>query len=139
MEFSETRAIFFQVQNAQAKMDRMTETAKFHFQRKEPLLFFVESEKAEKFLDELLWKMPPHSFLPHGPSDAPTQELIAITKTKVNVNAAHFAFNLCPTPLLLAGFKLIYDFEDLSSPGKKSLFALRFNAYKQAKMGLESR
>ena len=118
---------------------KIVETARIHFGKNEPFLFFVEDEKALNFVDELLWKLPETSFLPHVASEEPTQERIAITKTKSNVNNALYAFNLCPTPLLIHGFKIIYDFEDLTAPNKKSLSSLRFNAYKQAKMPLESR
>ncbi len=139
MKFSETRAIFFQVSDASSKKGRIVETARAHFSKKESLLFFVEDEKAQIFMDELLWKLPDFSFLPHVACDKPTTDYIVITKGKSNVNLAKFAFNLCPTPLLLPGFKLIYDFEDLSAPNKQSFSALRFNAYKEAEMPLESR
>lgn len=139
MKFSKTRAVFFQVADAASKMRWITETAKAHFSKKESLLFFVENDKARDFVDELLWKLPAHSFLPHIASDQPTSERIVITKTRTNVNGAHIAFNLCPTPLLLAEFKLIYDFEDLTASNKKNLSMLRFHAYKEAQMILESR
>lgn len=139
MKFSETRVVFFQVADPSSKRQRIAETARAHFGKKESLLFFVEDEKAQVFVDELLWKLPEFSFLPHSSSDLPTTERIAITKTKTNVNGAVLAFNLCPTPLLLPGFKLIYDFEDLSAPNKQRLAQIRFNAYKDAHMPLESR
>jgi len=138
-DLSQTRVVFFQVADAAAKLKRIAETARAHFGKKEPFLFFVADEQALNFVDDLLWKLPETSFLPHIAADQPNQERVVITKTKSNVNGAHYTFNLCPTPLLLAGFKIIYDFEDLSSPNKKSFSSLRFNAYKQAKMTLESR
>lgn len=136
---SSVRVVFFQVADTASKLKSIAETARAHFGKKERLLFFVEDEKALHFVDELLWKFPNTSFLPHGTADQLTQELIAITKTKSNVNGASYAFNLCPTPLLLAGLKIIYDFEDLTSPNKKSFSTLRYNAYRQAKMAIESR
>ncbi len=138
-DLSLTRVVFFQVAEIAAKFKRIAETARAHFGKKESILFFVDDDKALHFVDELLWKFPETSFLPHSAGSDPTQERIAITQTKSNVNQAHFAFNLCPTPLLLSGFKIIYEFEDLTAPNKKSLSGLRFNAYKQAKMSLESR
>jgi DNA polymerase IIIc chi subunit len=133
------RVVLFQVADSAAKIRRIVETARSHFIKKEPFLFFVEDENALKFIDELLWRMPATGFLPHSPSAESTSERIAITATKSNVNHAHYAFNLCPTPLLLPDFKIIYDFEDFSTPSKKSFSSLRFNAYKQAKMPIESR
>ncbi|MBM3183912.1 MAG: DNA polymerase III subunit chi, partial [Chlamydiae bacterium] len=103
MSSFETRIIFFQVSDLPSKLRCITETARSHFSKKEAVLFFVENEKGEAFLDELLWKLPEHSFLPHAISNQKTDEKIAITKTKENVNGAIFAFNLCPTPLLVPG------------------------------------
>lgn len=134
-----TRVVFFQVADAASKLKRIVETARSHFLKKEPLLLFVEDEKSQHFVDELLWRLPETSFLPHIATDKAAKEPIAITKTKTNVNAALFAFNLCSTPLLLPGFKIIYDFEDLTAPNKKNLSSLRFNAYKEARLFLESR
>ncbi len=136
-----TRVVFFQVADAASKCQRIVETARSHFLKKDSILFFVEDEKSQRFVDDLLWKLPETSFLPHIAADEAAKEPIpiAITKSKTNVNAALFAFNLCPTPLLLPGFKLIYDFEDLSAPNKQNLSALRFNAYKEARLSLESR
>jgi DNA polymerase IIIc chi subunit len=133
------RIVLFQVADSASKIKRIAETARTHFMQREPFLFFVEDEKALSFIDELLWKTPATGFLPHSPARETSSERIAITSTKSNVNNAHYAFNLCATPLLLPGFKIIYDFEDFSNPNKKSFSTLRFNAYKQAKMPIESR
>lgn len=138
-DLSMTRVVFFQVSDSAAKLKKIVETVNDHFRKNEPFLFFVEDEKALNFVDELLWKYPETSFLPHAATEEPTQERIAITKTKSNVNKALYAFNLCPTPLLIHGFKIIYDFEDLTAPNKKSFSSLRFNAYKQAKMPIVQR
>lgn len=120
---------------------RIVETARTHFLNREPFLLFVEDEKAQRFADELLWKLPETSFLPHQILDEPTQEQvpIAITKSKINITQALFAFNLCATPLLLPGFKTIYELEDLTAPNKQNLSALRFKAYKDAGLPIESR
>ena len=137
MSVPNTRVVFFQTANTTVKLACITETARSHFIKKESLLFFVEDEKAERFLDELLWKLPPASFLPHAISDP--SSLISITSTKTNITQTHFAFNLCPTPLLLPGFKIIYDLEDLSSPHKQTFSTKRFEAYKAARLPIESK
>lgn len=135
-----TRVIFFQVRDAAAKFKILTETACAHFEKKDPFLIVVEDDKAGLFVDELLWKTPPTSFLPHLFSDAPCQDKVVITKTKQNINQAKIAFNLCPTPLLIEGpFSLIYEFEDLSSSHKANLASLRFDAYKAARYRIEAR
>src|SRR3989344_5141551 len=119
---SETRVVFFQVRDAATKLRCIVETAQSHFEKKEPFLILVEDEKSQKFVDELLWKLPETSFLPHLSTDSPAKDPLIITKTKQNLNQAKIAFNLCSTPLLIDGpFRIIYEFEDLSSPNKKNL------------------
>ncbi len=134
-----TRVIFFQVRDTKLKLQRLAEMAQTHFEKRDPFIIFVEDIKAQTFVDDLLWKLPETSFLPHTATDDTTKDLVAITKSKTNVNQARSAFNLCPTPLLLEGpLRLIYDFEDLTSPSKKELSSLRFDAYKQAHYLIEA-
>ncbi len=135
-----TRVVFFQVKDVPTKFHRLCETAKSHFEKKEPLLILVEDEKAQKFVDELLWKWPQTSFLPHLATDEETKDWIGIAKVKKNINNARIAFNLCSTPLLLEGpFRIIYEFEDLTEPNKTKLSNLRFDRYKEARFLIEAR
>lgn len=135
-----SRVIFFQVSDNAAKLKKIVEMAQYHFSHKEPLLFFVEEEKSEKFVDELLWKQPPTSFLPHVVTDLPSNDFIVITKSKNNVNNAKVVFNLCPTALFLSEpVKIIYEFEDLTAPIKKNLSSERFDCYKKAGFLFEAR
>lgn len=135
-----TRVIFFQVRDTASKFKVLTATASAHFEKKEPFLIVVEDEKAQVFVDELLWKMPPTGFLPHAMRDMPGKEWVAITKTKSNVNEAKVAFNLCPTPLLIEGpFRIIYEFEDLTTQSKNKLSSIRFDAYKNAQFIIEAK
>lgn len=138
--FISTRVVFFKVNDGSSKLKKIVEMAQFHFGEKESLLFFVEEEKGGKFVDELLWKQPVSSFLPHTFSDEKTNDLIVITKSKNNVNNARIAFNLCPTSLFLNDpFKIIYEFEDLTTPAKKKLSSQRFDDYKRRSFFIEAR
>lgn len=134
-----TRVVFFQVRDAKKKLQKIAEMAQIHFDKKDPFLVFVEDIKAQVFVDDLLWKIPETSFLPHLATDDTTKELVAVTKTKKNINEAKAAFNLCSTPLLIEGsFRIIYEFEDLTSAAKKELSNLRFDAYKKAHYLIEA-
>lgn len=140
MNSFQTRIVFFQVRDSQMKLSRLTETVRSHFEKKEHLILFVEDDKTLKYVDELLWKFPETSFLPHAIADEVTSDWVAIAKMKKNVNGARVAFNLCSTPLLIeAPFRVIYDFEDLTNPHRKNLSSLRFDAYKQAQFLIEAR
>ncbi len=135
-----TRVIFFQIRETASKLKLICETAQAHFEKKEHFIIFVEDAKAQDFVNELLWKNPDTSFLPHASTDDTSKEFIVVTKTKNNVNEAKVAFNLCSTPLLIATpFRMIYEFEDLTHPNKNKLSSLRFDAYKAAEFMIESR
>ncbi len=135
-----TRVVFFQVSDNAAKLKKIVDMASLHFGKKEPILFFVEDERGEKFVDELLWKHPPTGFLPHLASAGPTQDLVVITKSKNNVNGARIAFNLCSTALCLSEpFKIIYEFEDLTAPVKKNFSTVRYDVYKKSGFFIEAR
>jgi DNA polymerase III subunit chi len=137
---NKARAIFFQITDPAAKIGCLVRTIESHFLKKEKILIVAEEDKALAYVDELLWKHSPEIFLPHGIVDSDCQECIALTKIKKNLNGARYAFNLCPTPLLIEGpFHIVYDFEDVTTPGKKMLSASRFDGYKAANFLIESR
>ncbi len=140
MQSHETpRVIFFQTSKPQDKPSCLIKIVQRHFSHNEPILIVAEEDAALTYVDELLWKHPPESFLPHAILEHPSEERIALTKVKKNLNQARYAFNLCPTPLLIEGpFRTIYEFEDLTSPNKKILSQMRYDAYKQAKYLIES-
>ena len=139
MQNSETRVVFFQIQSPRDKPACLVRIVRRHFLHKEPILVVAEEDKALEFADQLLWKEPPESFLPHAILEQPAEEWIGLTKVKKNLNGARYAFNLCPTPLLIEGpFRTIYEFEDLTSPNKKMMSQMRYDAYKQAKYLIES-
>lgn len=128
-----SKIVFFQVKDSAAKIARIVETSLSHFQNKESLLILVPDFHALEFVDNLLWRHPEESFLPHAPIEAPSKELIAITCRPENLNQASFVFNLRPSPLLWSTPpKLIYELEDFSSPEKKAASHLRFQAYRNA-------
>lgn len=134
------RVVLFQVHSPKQKLLRLIETAQLHFERKEPFSIFVEEEKTAEYVDQILWSTPETSFLPHRIADSASSDLVLITKEKRVLNGARAVFNLCATPLLIEGpFRLLYDFEDLTVPSRRSLSQLRFEAYKKAGYPIESR
>ncbi len=134
------RVVFFQVRSPSDKIARIAQTAESHFSQRERLLLLAEEDKALAFVDELLWKYPGESFLPHAIVEADCEDWIALSKIKKNFNQAKVVFNLCPTPLFLdCHLRIIYDFDDASSSQKKALSQIRFEAYKQANFTIESR
>lgn len=76
------------------------------------LLIVVPNFAAAQYVDTLLWKTSPESFLPHTIVDTSTAEWIAITmQDQRNVNQASRLLNLCTTPSPLAG--IIEEIDEL--------------------------
>ncbi len=132
------RAIFFQIKNNKSKLRKIIETANFHFSKNENFLFIVADEASAKFVDELLWKNPPTSFLPHFVSSTYLEEKIVITSKRENLNNSKYIFNLCPNPLMLDNINIIYEFEDFTASGKLQLSRKKYELYKERKFFIES-
>ena len=136
---SNSRVVFFQVKSAKEKLSKICDMASFHFGRKEHFLIYSPDDKAEEFVNELLWRQPAESFLPHSISQENSDDWIVITKKKEDFKRARFIFNLRPTPLLLDTFQIVYELEDLTSLNKKMLSRKRFEAYKSLGWIIEAR
>jgi len=95
------------------KIQRVLTVVYRHFESREALMIFVSDQKSADYLDNLLWRMPPESFLPHQVCNEESQELIVITETKSNLNHAKISLNLtkkvCPQ---LRAFEQIYELVD---------------------------
>ncbi|PIS00885.1 MAG: hypothetical protein COT84_05395 [Chlamydiae bacterium CG10_big_fil_rev_8_21_14_0_10_35_9] len=132
------RVVFLQIKDNRLKVQKLIQIAHYHFQKNEPFLFIANDIKSANYVDELLWKIPALSFLPHVIEDKLSQEKVIITTRKENLNQAKYVFNLCPTPLLWDNLKILYEFEDLTHPGKQLLSRKKYEAYKERKYFIES-
>jgi DNA polymerase IIIc chi subunit len=123
--------IFFTtVHDAQAKLKAITHLATLHFKKKEKLLILVADKAALYFVDQLLWRFPEESFLPHTSSENPSEEELIVISQK---NIACFAtLNLCPYPCFSEA-KIVYELEDLTSADREKLAKERYQAYRDAK------
>ena len=133
------RVIFFQIKNVKAKLIKLVQTAMHHFEKKEKLLIQVSDEASLNYVDELLWKVPIEGFLPHIVSEKSVDDFIVITKTQGNLNKSPYLFNLSQEIIDLdISYKIIYDFDDYTSPKKQEKSKKRFEIYRQAGLKIES-
>lgn len=133
------KVVFFQIKDIKTKLIRLIQTALQHFEKKEKLLIQVSGDLALKFVDELLWRQPPESFLPHSISDEKCDDYIVITKSKENLNNAIYLFNLSQEIIDLdTSYKVIYDFDDFTTPKKQEKSKKRFEIYHHANLRIES-
>src|ERR1700722_12652480 len=105
------QVLFLQVTTPQLKLAAICKTAQRHFNEKKSLLILAPTIEVEDYIDQLLWRYPEESFLPHTKVDdsAATLEYIVISSKNQNPSKAKILFNLCPMlPLLANEFELIY-------------------------------
>ena len=88
--------------------------------------------KSLEFIDQLLWRFPIDSFLPHIIKDTSCKDYIVITTSRENPNNASAIFNLTKDPIDLSknSFNRIFEFEDLSNKQKVESAKNRFDHYK---------
>lgn len=132
------RVVFFQIKFTQQKLQKIIEVTKRHFLQKENFLIVTGEEKSASYVDDLLWKYSPSSFLPHSIDTQLSQDKIVITYKRENLNQASYVFNLCPNALVLEEPKVIYEFEDLSQPGKQILSRKKCAFYREKKYFIET-
>ncbi|MBJ7450086.1 MAG: DNA polymerase III subunit chi [Parachlamydiales bacterium] len=115
------------------KLSAVCQIAQEQFLRKERLLITVPDETTEKYIDELLWRLPTDSFLPHFVRTSECEESIVITRWPKNLNHAGVLLNLCPNPTPIAlQFLHIYELFDETHPSKKAISQKKWDIYSQA-------
>lgn len=133
-----TKVIFYQIKLDHTKLIKIIQTAHLHFKKKEPLLIIAPDDKSALFVDDLLWKNPVNSFLPHVISNNFCNDLIVLTTKKNNINNARHIFNLCPTPIIMEEITVVYDFEDITNHLKAEVSKNKYNHYRKMGCRIES-
>jgi DNA polymerase-3 subunit chi len=124
------KVYFLRVTDTATKLNSICQVTHRHFNKKEAILIAVPSQEAAVYIDQLLWRQPSDSFLPHAIVNIPTQEPVVITTTSTNINQAKVIINLCPDiPPNLIEYSIIYDLLDLTHPTKEQLSLKRQSAY----------
>lgn len=125
-----SKVIFIPVQDANSKRQALVVMAQRSFANMMRLLFSVANDEVARYVDELLWKSPPESFLPHAIIMRPSSEPIGITTLLENLNEASVLFNLRSEANPMASqFAFTYDFFDSTDPDKLALSQRRKEVY----------
>lgn len=126
---------FLEVVDNQAKMRRLCEGVHHHYLQNHKVLITVATPEVATYVDELLWRHPKESFLPHQIASGKVTSTIAITTKQENVNQAEVLFNLCPNASpIWQSFHTIYELMDKTHPEKLRQSEERKETYR--KMGL---
>lgn len=134
-----TKVHFLKVVDNQTKLVRITQTVQKHFEQNAAVLILAPNLEAAQYIDQLLWKYPEESFLPHAIAEGPTTERIAISTDSRNVNKATVLINLCPAvPANYHEFHTIYELYDQTHPSKEELSRQRHTFYQQNRIAVTS-
>lgn len=126
------QVIFLKAANNREKLEAIVSICQKHFLNRDHLLIHMQDKTAAEYLDQLLWRTPEESFLPHCLTAHDSKEPLVITTIPRNLNHATILFNLCSKPSTLAHeFNLIYELMDTTTLEKQTASEERLNAYKQ--------
>lgn len=128
-----TKIFFYRVKTNPAKLMTICHKVKEAFMSDQRILIAVPSADAAAYIDQLLWRMPEESFIPHLIAANPTADrvVIAINPTK-NLNKAQVLLNLSSTISPISKeFSLIHELFDETDGAKAMLSNQRQNDYRQ--------
>lgn len=92
----------------------------------------VENATAAEYVDQLLWRLPEESFIPHLITNQASKSPVVISSELRNLNDAYALIHLRPTASpIISQFSAIYDLEDHSSPHKQQRSQERLKAYQE--------
>lgn len=124
---------FIKVKTAQEKLAAICTLIQDHYDKGDKILISVQNEETAQYIDQLLWKSPAESFLPHSIAEGPTEERIAITTREQNVNQAAVLFNLHPGRIAIAEpYEQVYELYDLTSKDKEKVSQKKQQDYQAA-------
>lgn len=122
---------FIPVATNQDKMGSLCRIVQKHFELQQSMIIITPNEQAEQFVNDLLWKFPPDSFIPHAIAKDTCQDFVVITTVMRNLNDAKILINLCPQPNpIIELFEMVYELFDETHPSKLEQSKLRLQAYR---------
>jgi DNA polymerase-3 subunit chi len=128
----DTKVIFIKVTTPQIKQRKLCDVIQHHFESGENILITVPNSDAARYVDELLWRLPEESFLPHLIAEIPLEEPIVISTRSENLNNATVVFNLQSGASSLCGqIPTIYELMDETHPDRQSNSLERFTVYQK--------
>src|ERR1700739_4282065 len=84
------------VKSNQEKLLKLCQAVHHHFGLRERLLIAAPSDEVADYIDQLLWRMPSDSFLPHKKVAKESDFPVIITTMIANLNQARVLINLMP-------------------------------------------
>ena len=132
------KIFFFTVHDRRQKIHKIIQATHYHFQNQQKLLIFCSNRDITEYIDELLWKEPKDSFLPH---DIDGDDFIVISHDRQKLTATFsYIFNLTALPLHLSQpSRVVYELLDKTSEEKRALSQKKHKFYESKKYFIQMR
>lgn len=117
---------FVKVQDNGQKLHTICALAHLHFYKKDSFHILTQNNTAAAYIDDLLWKFPVESFLPHG--RVGSGELLQIIIEGESSIQPAYLLNLSENHSVTAD-KVLYELLDESHPQKKAISEKKLQFY----------
>ncbi|MFT4552710.1 MAG: DNA polymerase-3 subunit chi [Chlamydiales bacterium] len=123
---------FLRVTDVHSKLMRICDTVFEHVSQGQKVLISVDDDASANFVDNLLWRLPEESFIPHIISDTECEDSVVITTLEINLNKAFALISLKSTANPMAkNFSVIYELSDHTVAKKLELSQQRYSVYQR--------
>lgn len=128
-----SRITFLKVSTNQEKLVTLTKIVERHFDMGHKVLVFTPNAQVATYMDQLLWRLPEESFIPHKIANETCHDAIVITNSHENLNQAGVLINLCPScHPSYHDFNTVYELYDQTHPEKEALSKQRQAHYSES-------
>jgi DNA polymerase-3 subunit chi len=123
---------FWKVTDSKQKVSCVSTLVNRFFHQAQRQLIVVPNQQAADYIDNLLWRFPKESFVPHTISSQPIQAAVVITMSTENLNNAGIVINLCPTVTQLGqSTQQVHELFDCTDPAKEQQSSQRKAEYER--------
>lgn len=135
-----SQVIFYPVKTNSEKLSLICVKVAESFLSGKRILIAVPSPEAAAYIDQLLWRQPEESFIPHLVSNkAPQERVVIAVNPAQNFNQAQIFLNLLPDASPLAAqFQMVYELFDETDASKAGQSRQRQDKYRQQGLAVSS-
>ena len=121
---------FLKVHSNNKKIQRLLEVIHHHFYKGNRIQIIVPNITAGNYINDLLWKAPLESFIPHVMTNAPVADPIVITESNQNLNRCSVVINLS-LGLWEHSVDYLYELMDMTSKERELQASKKIQSYGQ--------
>lgn len=122
---------FLKVSDNPQKLTKICQVVQHYFNLHKALLILVPNQEVAEYIDQLLWKIPEESFLPHSIVNSSSTEKVIITSMAQNFNEASIILNLTAEIHPFSEYEITIELFDETHPAKREISQQKVEKYRQ--------